>query len=105
MPEKRTQPVKIGGAEVLLEMRRPTGPTPVDAGEVLSFEPARKAIEAVVSEIGDAIKAARPQEASVEIGFTFTAKSGKLTALIVEGGAEASLKVTLTWKATGTSTG
>lgn len=92
------QVVLIGDTEVLMELRSSGGPTTVDSGQKLSFEPAKKAIESVVTELGDAIQQARPQEASVEIGFSFTAKSGKLTALVVEGGAEASLKITLTWK-------
>lgn len=93
------QLVRMGDTEVLVEVRG-SGPTVVDDDRVvLSFEPAKKAIQAVVTELGDAIRAAKPQEASVEIGFSFTAKTGKLTALLVEGGGEASLKVTLTWKA------
>ena len=98
--------VQMGDTTVLVEVRGGGGPTTVGDDGPLSFEPAKKAIQAVVSELGDAIRAAKPQEASVEIGFSFTAKTGKLTALLVEGGGEASLKVTLTWKAsTGTTQG
>ncbi|MBK6888253.1 MAG: hypothetical protein IPH03_18620 [Tetrasphaera sp.] len=93
------QLVQFGDTDVLVEIRGGGGPTTVDDRGPLSFEPAKKAIAAVVSELGDAIRQAKPQEASVEIGFSFSAKTGKLTALIVEGGAEANLKVTLTWKA------
>lgn len=97
--ETSRQLVQMGDATVLVEVRG-GGPATVSDDGPLSFEPAKKAIQAVVSELGDAIRAARPQEASVEIGFSFTAKTGKLTALLVESGGEASLKVTLTWKAT-----
>ncbi|MGI9003124.1 MAG: CU044_2847 family protein [Pseudonocardia sp.] len=33
----------------------------------------------------------------MEFGLTLTARSGKLTGLVVDGEGEASLKVTLTW--------
>ncbi len=99
MAQTTQQLVRIGDAEVYVEVRG-GGPSVVDdTRPVLSFEPAKKAIQALVGELGEAIQAARPQEASVEVGFAFSAKTGKLTALLVEGGGEASLKVTLTWKA------
>lgn len=90
--------VVFGNTDVLMELRGSGGPEAVDAGSKLSFEPAKQAIEAIVTELGDAIRKARPEEASVAVGFSFTAKSGKLTALVVEGGAGATLTVTLTWK-------
>jgi hypothetical protein len=40
----------------------------------------------------------KPAEASVELALKLVVKSGKLTGLLVEGGGEAALKVTLTWK-------
>jgi len=51
--------------------------------------------------VADALKAsmakARPSKVTVELGVELAVKSGKLTALIVEGDAKATFTVTLEW--------
>jgi hypothetical protein len=90
--------VRAGGAEFYVEVADAGGPTTIREGEVLSFDGVRATVEAVAAELAQAWEKVKPSEASVEFGLKLTAKSGRLTGLLVEGGGEASLKVTLTWK-------
>ena len=76
----------------------PTGPSNVSLDEVLAFDGVRETVQAISSELLKAWRVVRPEEASVEFALTLKAKEGKLTGLLVSGGAEGSLKVTLTWK-------
>ncbi|MGH3812951.1 MAG: CU044_2847 family protein [Pseudonocardiaceae bacterium] len=68
-----------------------------DAGP-LSFDGVRATVEGIATELAQVWQKVKPSEASVAFGLKLTAKSGKLTVLVVEGGGEASLTVTLTWK-------
>ncbi len=63
----------------------------------MSFDGVRDTVEALAAELAGVWQRVRPSEATVEFGLNVTAKSGKLTGLLVEGGGEATLKVTLTW--------
>jgi hypothetical protein len=54
--------------------------------------------KAIATDLAAAWERVKPSEASVEFSLALTVKSGKLTGLLVEGGGEAALKVTLTWK-------
>jgi len=65
------------------------GVTPEQAADNLS------AIAAQLAHVWDEVK---PSEASVEFGLSLTAKTGKLTGLLVDADGSASLKVTLRWK-------
>ena len=67
----------------------------------MSFEGVRATIEGIATELAVAWEHVKPSEASVEFGLKLTAKAGKLTGLIVEGGGEATLLVKLTWKQAG----
>ncbi|THJ74739.1 CU044_2847 family protein [Candidatus Frankia alpina] len=90
--------VRSGEAEFFVEVSGPGGPQNVAAGGAFSFEGVRQALEEIGGQLSRAWQAVRPDEASVEFGVNVTAKSGKLAAVIVEGGAEASLTVTMTWR-------
>ncbi len=76
-----------------------SGPEVVALADALSFDGVREAIEAIAGQLAQAWEKVKPSEAKVELGLQITAKSGKLSALIVDGGADASLKLVLTWKA------
>jgi hypothetical protein len=91
-------PVVAGGVEFFAEVEAPPGPSNVSLDQVLSFDGVRRTVEAISSELVQAWKTVRPDEASVEFALTLKAKEGRLTGLLVSGGAEGSLKVTLTWK-------
>lgn len=93
--------VRAGGAEFYVETVDAAGPTTIREGEVLSFDGVRATVEGIAEELAQAWEKVKPTEASVEFGLKLTAKSGRLTGLVVEGGGEASLKVTLTWKRPG----
>jgi Trypsin-co-occurring domain 1 len=91
--------VMAGGAEFYAEVVDVGGPTTIrDESRVLSFDGVRDTIEGIAADLAKSWEKAKPSEASVEFGLKLTAKSGKLTGLIVEGGGEANLRVTLTWR-------
>ncbi len=91
--------VSAGGAQFYVEVVEAGGPAPIrDDGGPLSFDGVRTAIEGIATELAQVWQRVRPSEASVEFGLKVTGKSGKLTGLLVEGGGEATLSVTLTWK-------
>lgn len=91
--------VTAGGAEFYVELVDAGGPTTIgDDGGPLSFDGVRETVEGIATDLTKVWDKVRPSEACVEFGLKLTAKSGKLTGLIVEGGGEASLRVTLTWK-------
>jgi hypothetical protein len=91
--------VSAGGAQFYVEVVDAGGPTTIrDDGGPLSFDGVRATVEGVATELAEVWDRVKPSEASVAFGLKLTAKSGKLTGLIVEGGGEATLTVTLTWK-------
>lgn len=89
--------VRSGDAEFWVRVEDAGGPSPVGLSDVLSFEGVRKTVEEIGAQLTTAWDRVKPSEAVVEFGLTLTAKSGKLTGLIVDGEGEGSLKVTLTW--------
>jgi len=90
--------VRAHGAEFYVELADTGGPQAVGLDHVLSFDGVREAITAIGKELGKAWETVRPDEATVELGLKLAARSGKLTGMLVEGGGEASLTITLTWK-------
>lgn len=90
--------VESGGATFFVEVADAGGVGTVGLGDVMSFDGVAETVTAVARSLSLAWEAVRPDEASVEFGLKVTVKSGKLTGLLVEGGGEASLKVTLSWK-------
>jgi hypothetical protein len=89
--------VRADGVDFYAEVAETGGPQTVGLDEVLSFDGVRDTVGAIGRELTKAWEDVRPAEASVEFALKLSAKSGKLTGLLVEGGGEASLKVTLTW--------
>jgi hypothetical protein len=90
--------VRADGVEFYAEVAEVGGPQAVGLDQVLSFEGVRETVTAVCKELARAWEAVKPAEASVELALKLVAKSGKLTGMLVEGGGEASLRVTMTWK-------
>lgn len=90
--------VRADGVEFYAEVADAGGPQPVGLDQVLSFEGVRETVTAVCKELAKAWDAVKPAEASVELALKLVTKAGKLTGMLVEGGGEATLKVTLTWK-------
>ncbi|MQM28049.1 CU044_2847 family protein [Glycomyces albidus] len=105
---RQVVPVKVGEAEFLVETIDTVddpdragvgdgGLTPIGEAGPESFERIRGMIEAVSGELADVWAKVQPQEATVEFGVAADVKSGRLTGLLVSGGAAATLKVTLKW--------
>ncbi|HEV2635382.1 MAG TPA: CU044_2847 family protein [Actinocrinis sp.] len=93
-----TELVRIGEVEFLVQIAESGGPQPVGAQAAYSFDGVRDTVEAVAGQLAEVWRKVRPDEASVEFGLCIAAKSGKLLGLLVDGGTEAALKVTLTWR-------
>ena len=92
--------VTAGGAEFYVEVSEAGGPMTIRDEGPLSFDGVRATVEGIATELAQVWQKVKPSEASVAFGLKLTAKSGKLTGLVVEGGGEASLTVTMTWKPT-----
>jgi hypothetical protein len=90
--------VRADGVEFYAEVAETGGPQAVALSDVLSFDGVRETITAVCKELAKAWEVVKPAEAEVELALRLVAKSGKLTGMLVEGGGEAALKVTLRWK-------
>lgn len=90
--------VRAGSTEFYVEVADTGGAQTVGLDQVLSFEGVRDTVSAVCTELTKAWEAVKPSEATVELALKLVARSGKLTGMLVEGGGEASLTVTLTWK-------
>jgi hypothetical protein len=90
--------VRADGVEFYAEVAGAGGPQTVGLDKVLSFDGVRDTVTAVCKELAKAWEAVKPAEATVELGLKLAARSGKLTGMLVEGGGEAALRVTLTWK-------
>ena len=90
--------VKAGDTEFYAEVADGGGPQVVGLDQVLSFDGVRDTLSAICGELAKSWEAAKPTEASVELALKLVAKSGKLTGMLVEGGGEASLTITLTWR-------
>lgn len=80
------------------------GPSPVGAQEFFSGSIPFTLLTEGLAEIGQlitgAIQRVKPSRAEVELALSIDAKTGKLSALFVEGGGEATMRVLLEWKST-----
>ncbi len=91
--------VQAGGVEFFVEVADAGGPRTVGLDQALSLDGVRDTVEAIAAQFVGVWERVKPSEARVEFGLTVTAKTGKLTGLLVEGGGQAALTVALTWKA------
>ena len=90
--------VRVGNTEFFVTVVD-DGPVQVGAEQpALSFAGVRETLHAVASEVAAVWHEVQPDEATVEFGLSATAKTGKLTGLIVDGGGEAAFKVSMTWR-------
>ena len=87
------------GASALVEVdeRGAPGETMV-AARAYTMDGVREAIEGYCGVVLAAMKVVSPSNCDVEMAFKIATEAGALTALLVNGTAEASIKVTLTWK-------
>ncbi|MGF1486447.1 MAG: CU044_2847 family protein [Prochloraceae cyanobacterium] len=97
--QNRTQivPVQINeNITVMVEARGLGGEQDVSS-QLLDFEGVTDAIEALTGAIATTINKVKPDKATVELGLDIAVKSGKLTALLVEGTGKGNIKITLQW--------
>jgi hypothetical protein len=79
------------------------GPRDVGLLEQLSFSGVTDTLQQIGGAVLSALEHVKPGRASVEFGLDLAVTSGKLTGLLVEGEATATLKVTLEWQRTSLS--
>ncbi|WP_225804443.1 CU044_2847 family protein [Streptomyces sp. NK15101] len=98
--------VEVGDATLFVEARRlgpepdPEGPDPGLeglGGRLPDLSGVTEALSAFAGRIGESLHQAAPDRATVEFGCQLGLDAGRLTALVVQGGANASLRVTLEW--------
>jgi hypothetical protein len=65
--------------------------------DLMDFGDVAKGIEALCRALESVLAKVAPTNASVEFSVGVTAKTGKLTALLLEGGVDGSIKVKLEW--------
>lgn len=94
--------VESGRTTFWVEVTEGSGVSTVKLDDAMSFDDVADTVTEIGKSLSAALEAIKPDEASVEFGLKVTAKTGKLTGLLVEGGGEAALKVTLSWKSTPT---
>ena len=97
--------VEVGGVRFWAEVPEVSGVQTVGLDEAFSFQGVRDTVAAVASELQSVWERVRPAEAEVEFGVKVTAKTGKLSGLLVEGGGDATLKVKLVWRRDGDAPG
>ena len=65
--------------------------------EMMSLGEVNKMIEGIATTLKSTMDKIAPDKASVEFGVALELEAGKLSALLVQGTASSSLKITLTW--------
>jgi hypothetical protein len=67
----------------------------------ISMQDVMQKLESLARDVGDSVKrisdAASPDEVSIEMGLEASLETGKLSAILVQGGSKAHFKVTLKW--------
>ncbi|MFB6839109.1 CU044_2847 family protein [Streptomyces sp. NPDC056361] len=91
--------VEVGDATLFVEARR-LGPDSELEGlgdRLPDLSAVTEALSSFAGQIGEALHQAAPDRATVEFGCQLGLNAGRLTALVVQGSANASLRVTLEW--------
>ncbi|WP_017237330.1 CU044_2847 family protein [Streptomyces sp. SS] len=92
--------VEVGDATLFVEVRRLGPDTELEGrGDRLpDLSAVTEALSSFAGQIGEALHQAAPDRATVEFGCQLGLDAGWLTALVVQGSANASLRVTLEWE-------
>ncbi|MFD3530672.1 CU044_2847 family protein [Streptomyces sp. NPDC058664] len=92
--------VDVGDATLFVEARRLGPDTELEGlgGRLPDLSAVTEALSSFAGQIGDALHRAAPDRATVEFGCQLGLDAGRLTALVVQGSANASLRVTLEWE-------
>jgi hypothetical protein len=73
--------------------------------DTFDLEQVSGTLEGIAEAIRSGLEKVRPSRTTVELGLELAVKNGKLTGMLVEGQAQASLRVTLEWGAEPSSGG
>ncbi|KQX46206.1 MULTISPECIES: CU044_2847 family protein [unclassified Streptomyces] len=91
--------VDLGDGTLFVEARRLGPEVELEGlgGRTPDLSAVTEALSSFAGKIGDALHRAAPDRATVEFGCQLGVDAGRLTALVVQGSANASLRVTLEW--------
>lgn len=98
------QPVMLDGdgtSRVLLEVVQRGGRENVSVLDSVPLEQITSVVTKLARGVLDAVVAAQPDKASVELGLEFGMESGSLVAIVARGTATANVKVTMEWQSGG----
>lgn len=104
MTPERTETIKArleDGTIVQVQVGTVGGRQDVAGGQVPSLKDVGKAIEGIVEAVASPIHKAMPSKATVKFGIDIAVEPGQLTALLVKGGGNATLEITLEWEPKG----
>ncbi len=73
------------------------GPSDVGLRQALSLSHVTASIRGLAAELHEALRAARPNAMTVEMGFEFAIKGSQVLALVADAGTTASIRVRLEW--------
>lgn len=100
MNPERTEVIKASlddGSIVQIQVSATGKRQDVAGGKVPSLKDVGKAIEGIVEAVAAPIHKAMPSKATVKFGIDIAIEPSQLTALLVKGGGNATLEVTLEW--------
>jgi hypothetical protein len=100
MPTERTisVPVRIeDGSEILVEARVAAGEQDIAAWSVTQAQELGKQLFGVAGKLFEHLRDAGPARIKAQLGLGFAVKAGKLTAVLVDGQANANVVVTMEW--------
>jgi|SRR3954447_12641647 hypothetical protein len=86
-----------GGGTLAIRAVDLGGAQDVAGGDSLRFEDVADTVRQIAASIGQALKEAAPDKASVAFGLEIAVKSGKLVSLLADASGKATLSVTLEW--------
>lgn len=101
MTPERTEVIKASladGSIIQIQVSATGGRQDVAGGKVPDLKDVGKAIEGIVEAVAAPIHKAMPSKATVKFGIDIAVEPGQLTALLVKGGGNATLEVTLEWE-------
>jgi len=98
MHQSRVVPIELStGETIYAEVASTPGERDV-AAMTLNFDSVVQSITAIARQLNDGIASVAPDKATIEFSLQLSTQSGRLAALLVQGEANATIKVGLEWK-------
>lgn len=101
MTPERTEAIQAkldDGTVVKVQVAAAGGRQDVAGGKIPDLKDVGKAIEGIVEAVAAPIHKAMPTKATVTFGVDVAFEPGQLTAMLVKGGGNATLEITLEWE-------